>query len=79
MVTRERIEIFLLLILWSLVPMWTALLTGNLLVLPTDLYPVFGLWATESWWGTWKNIWFSYPKVNLGLQALYSGVVDHSI
>ena len=44
--------------------MWGALSTGELSGSPyTDLYPsVWSLWATESWWGTWKNIWFSYPN-----------------
>ena len=44
--------------------MWRALSSGDLAGSPyTDLYPsVWSLWATESWWGTWKNIWFSYPN-----------------
>ena len=44
--------------------MWGPFSTLSLAGSPyTDLYPsVWSLWATESWWGTWKNIWFSYPN-----------------
>ena len=43
--------------------MWEAFSTGDIAGSPyTDLYPsVWSLWATESWWGTWKNVWFNYP------------------
>lgn len=43
--------------------MWGALVHGEIAGSPyTDLYPsVWSLWATESWWGTWNNIWFNHP------------------
>ena len=64
MVTRERIQIFLLITLWSIMPLWESVYNGHIAGSPyTDLYPsVWSLWATESWWSTWNNVWFGYPK-----------------
>jgi len=63
MITRERVEVFLLITLWSVLPMWGSLSSDGIAGSPyTDLYPsVWSLWATESWWGTWNNIWFGHP------------------
>ena len=60
---NERLEVGLLILLWSVLPFMPALWQGEIAGSPyTDLYPsIWSLWATEDWWGQWRTGWLNAP------------------
>jgi hypothetical protein len=61
---NERLELILLILVWSILPVLPAIWQGDIAGSPyTDLYPsIWSLWATEDWWGQWRTGWLNAPN-----------------
>ena len=82
MVTRERLEVLLLLTLWSLLPMLGSLIyTGRWLVLPLPTsIQVFGLYGRLNPGGERGKHLVQLPKwATLVSKHFILGYIDHSI
>lgn len=64
MLYKERLEVGLLILLWSTLPILPAIWQGEIAGSPyTDLYPsIWSLWATADWWGQWRTGWLNAPN-----------------